>query len=140
MILYIRRYMGRKGIVLNIAALLTIINFGVNLILLAAGLISMTQTLIITQILHIVSCVLIVAAVLYGSISQTKRDRIPSHGIYRHRPLMHFQPAGFYTVLFKPAIQTSSKLFVTGLVAFVLTLVVSAIRAGTSELITLKEL
>ena len=134
-ILYIRRFLGRRGIALNIIAALTVINFGANLILLALGLIRLTQTLFITQLLHITSCVLIVVLCIW-EYSQTKRRE--TYPVFIGVGLLCLFSLVAFVQYFVTDNPNSSGLFITGLVAFIVTLAIGAVRQSTIAIIRSK--
>ena len=135
LLLYVRRFLGRGGAALGAVAFLVILNFAVNVVLLVSGLVSASQTLIVTHILHIAAGVLIIALCAWEYIRTKKRQTVEVFVGIGLLVLMSLLGFARYYITGNP---DSTLFFVTGLTAFVLTLCVGALRLGASEMIKSK--
>ncbi len=135
LLLYIRRFLGRKGVILNILALLVLLNFAANIVLLSAGIATISQTLFITQYLHIAACFLVVVLSVWEYIQTKKQETIEV--LVGTGLLSLFSLAAFFRY-YLTGNPDSTLYFITGLTAFILTLCIGAIRLGTSEMIKSK--
>ncbi len=130
-LLYIRRFLGRKGMILNALAVLVLLNFCANIILRAFQVQYFNQSLIITQILHVVACVVIIVLCFIEYTQTKRRETIP---VFIGIVLLVLCSLAAFIQYFFTANPSSTLLFETGITAFILTLCIGALLLAASEM------
>ncbi len=131
MLLYIRRFLSHRGAILDVLAFLVMLNFVVNIILLAAGAAGLGLSLVIARYLHVAACFMTIVLCVWEYVRTRRRETIEVFiGVGL---LCLFSLVAFFRYLLTGN-PDSTLLFVTGLAAFVLTLGMGALRMGTSEM------
>jgi hypothetical protein len=130
LLLYVRHLLGRRAAALSVLALLVMLNFAANAVLIAAGVISATQTLLVTHILHITSGVLIVVLCAREYIRTKNRQTVE---VFIGIGLLVLLSLLAFVRYYLTGNPDSTRLFVTGLTAFILTLCAGALRLGAAE-------